>query len=447
MCKDLVIVESPAKAKTIQRFLGEKYIVKSSYGHIRDLSEKDLSIDINNGFAPIYVIPPDKKAVVKELKSYSSKSDTVLLATDEDREGEAISWHLKEVLELDDNKTKRIVFHEITKETIIKAIKEWRTINMNLVKAQQARRVLDRLVGFELSPLLWKKIKPALSAGRVQSVAVRLIVEREKEINSFKETKYYRVTAKFSGEEKNKIFDAELSVKINTKEEVIDFLNKCINAQYHVANIEIKPAKQSPPPPFTTSTLQQEASRKLGFSVAKTMMVAQQLYEAGYITYMRTDSVNLSDMIIAAAKKEITKLFGQQYSKPRKYKTKTLNAQEAHEAIRPTYINNRDIDGDISQKKLYDLIWKRTIASQMEDASLEKTNITISISNSNEHFIAKGEVIKFDGFLKLYKESSEDDNSNSSSENILPKLKLNEKLINHSITCSEEFTHHPPRYS
>ncbi|MDD5571395.1 MAG: type I DNA topoisomerase [Bacteroidales bacterium] len=448
MAKNLVIVESPAKAKTIEKFLGEEYVVRSSYGHIRDLSEKKLSIDVENEFAPTYEVPSDKKEVVAQLKKLTSKAEVIWLATDEDREGEAIAWHLKETLELDDNKTKRIVFHEITKSAIQEAIENPRKIDKHLVDAQQARRVLDRLVGFELSPILWRKVKPSLSAGRVQSVTVRLIVEREKEINAFNTTSFFRVVGDFILSD-NTVVKAELSNKFESKEKALEFINKCIGAEYKVENLETKPSKKTPSPPFTTSTLQQEASRKLGFSVSKTMVIAQQLYESGKITYMRTDSVSLSNLALGTAKEEIIKLYGEKYVHTRQYTTKTKGAQEAHEAIRPTYISNQNIEGDSSQKRLYDLIWKRTIASQMTEASIEKTNVTIGISKTEEKFIAKGEIIIFDGFLKVYMESSDEENEENNKENkdMLPPLKIGEILNVKIINATESFTLHPPRYT
>jgi DNA topoisomerase-1 len=448
MTKNLVIVESPAKAKTIEGFLGKEYTVKSCFGHVRDLAKKDLGVDIEHGFLPVYIISPDKKKVVSELKKKAADSETIWLASDEDREGEAIAWHLVSALDLDESRTKRIVFHEITKTAISEAIEHPRKIDKNLVDAQQARRVLDRLVGFELSPLLWKKIKPALSAGRVQSIAVRLIAEREEEIRNFEEGSSYRVQADFllDNEKKKSKITAELNKKFNAKQEAIAFLEKCKTALFEVEDIDIKPAKKSPAPPFTTSTLQQEASRKLGFSVANTMRVAQQLYELGKITYMRTDSVNLSRMALAMAKEEITRSFGNEYVKTRQYTTRTKGAQEAHEAIRPTYLNNRNIEGDNSQKRLYDLIWKRTIASQMSDAILEKTNVTIGISNAREKFIAKGEVIKFDGFLKVYMESKDDDEDDNQ-EGLLPPVANGDKMIAQEIIAQQKFTQHPPRYT
>jgi len=445
MAKNLVIVESPAKAKTIEKILGKDFTVKSSFGHIRDLPGKDISIDIDNGFEPNYVIPSDKKKIVTELKKLAKDADMVWLASDEDREGEAISWHLQEALGLKENKTKRIVFHEITKSAITKAVENPRKINKNLVDAQQARRVLDRLVGYELSPVLWKKVKPSLSAGRVQSVAVRLIVEREKEILDFKYDSSYRVVANFIVGN-NTIMKAELPQRFNTKKEAEEFLNKCKDANFTISSLETKPAKKSPAAPFTTSTLQQEASRKLGFSVAQTMNVAQRLYEAGKITYMRTDSVNLSNEAIAAAKNEITKSYGEEYSQIRKYNTKSKGAQEAHEAIRPTNMSVHNFTGDAQQARLYDLIWKRTVASQMSDAKLEKTTAKIDVSKSNEIFIAKGEMLVFEGFLKVYLESTDDENLDEQ-DGILPPLKVGETLSLENIIATEKFTHHPPRYT
>lgn len=448
MLKNLVIVESPAKAKTIEKFLGKDFQVKSSFGHVRDLSKTQLGIEIEKNFEPRYEIPSDKKKIVAELKRLASEAETVWLATDEDREGEAISWHLADTLKLDEEKTRRIVFHEITKTAILKAVENPRGINKQLVDAQQARRVLDRLVGYEISPILWKKVKPALSAGRVQSVAVRLIVEREEEIKAFKSTAYYKVTAVFEVRNDEGVFklNAELPEKLKSLDEARAFLEKCIPANFSVANIETRPAKKSPAPPFTTSTLQQEASRKLGFSVAKTMLVAQQLYEAGKITYMRTDSVNLSDAALALAKKEIESLYGPQYVKIRKYTTKTKGAQEAHEAIRPTYLNDREINGDSSQQKLYELIWKRTIASQMSDAILEKTDVDIKISTTPEILVARGEVIKFDGFLKVYMESTDDENGDGKAD-ILPPLNIGSPLDLQEMNATQRFTQQPPRYT
>ncbi|MCF8296707.1 MAG: type I DNA topoisomerase [Saprospiraceae bacterium] len=448
MAKNLVIVESPAKAKTIEKFLGKDFLVKSSFGHIRDLAKNQLSVDTEKDFTPNYEISPDKKKLVKELKADAKKAEVIWLATDEDREGEAISWHLLEALELDESKTKRIAFHEITKTAVTSAIENPRTIDKNLVDAQQARRVLDRLVGYELSPLLWKKVKPSLSAGRVQSVAVRLIAEREEDIKNFISTSAFRVIADFKIEKDNTLNNviAELSKRFETKEEAIEFLKKCINAEFKVSDIDTKPTKKSPSPPFTTSTLQQEASRKLGYSVAKTMMVAQQLYESGQITYMRTDSLNLSNLALSMAKEEITNLFGDKYVKTRKFTAKTKGAQEAHEAIRPTYMNKHEGKGDASQKRLYDLIWKRTIASQMSEALLEKTNITIDISSAKENFIARGEVIIFDGFLKIYMESTEEINDEEL-KGVLPPLKINDILNREVITATQKFTRPTPRYS
>ncbi|GAB4452946.1 MAG: type I DNA topoisomerase [Bacteroidia bacterium] len=444
--KELVIVESPAKAKTIQKFLGENFVVKSSFGHIRDLPKNDTGVDIQNNFEPTYVIDPDKKKVIDELKKESKEANTVWLASDEDREGEAIAWHLSEALNLPKEKRKRIVFHEITKKAIEQAIKNPRDIDFNLVNAQQARRILDRLVGYELSPILWKKIKANLSAGRVQSVAVRLIVEREREIQNFQSKTFFKVTGIFVAN--GQTFKAELDKKFDTEKEALEFLEKCKNAEFTIENIETKPTKRSPSAPFTTSTLQQEASRKLGFSVAQTMTLAQRLYEAGYITYMRTDSVNLSDYALETAEEVINDFYGKKYHQKRQFTTKSKNAQEAHEAIRPTYINKLQIEGDKNEQKLYELIWKRTVASQMADALLEKTIAKINISNRDEKFIAQGEVIKFDGFLKLYIESTDDDaESEDNKNNILPPLSKGEKLNVKQITAIQRFTHHPPRYT
>ncbi|MGB4204743.1 MAG: type I DNA topoisomerase [Bacteroidales bacterium] len=448
MSKNLVIVESPAKAKTIEKFLGKEFQVKSSFGHVRDLSKTQLGIDIENQFKPNYEILPDKKKIVSELKKFAKDSELVWLATDEDREGEAISWHLVETLGIEESKVRRIAFHEITKNAILKAIENPRSINKQLVDAQQARRVLDRLVGYEISPILWKKVKPALSAGRVQSVAVRLIVEREEEIKSFISEAYYKITALFEirRDDGTYSFTAELPEKLKLTDEALAFLEICKPAKFSVANIETKPAKKSPAPPFTTSTLQQEASRKLGFSVSKTMLVAQQLYEAGKITYMRTDSVNLSDHALAAAKAEIEKLFGKDYVKTRKYTTKTKGAQEAHEAIRPTLMSSSAVEGDVSQQRLYELIWKRTIASQMSDAILEKTNVDIKISTTPELLVARGEVIKFDGFLKVYMESS-DDESEEGKGDILPPMNIEDPLELLQMTATQRFTQQPHRYT
>ena len=450
MQKNLVIVESPAKAKTIEKFLGDDYKVLSSYGHIRDLKKKEFSIDVANGYQPTYEIPEDKKKLVKELKAEAKKADMVWLASDEDREGEAISWHLFEVLGLDPVKTKRIVFHEITKPAILKAIENPRDIDVNLVNAQQARRVLDRIVGFELSPILWRKVKPALSAGRVQSVAVRLIVEREREVNAFVSESWYKVTAIFEvpGEngEKSEV-RAELGSRFKTKEEARAFLEICKDAQFKITDVVTKPSKKSPAPPFTTSTLQQEAARKLGFSVSQTMVVAQRLYESGQITYMRTDSVNLSDLALATSRQAITDLMGDKYVKTRQFATKSKGAQEAHEAIRPTYMANETIHGTAQEQKLYELIWKRTIASQMADAELEKTTATISISNSNEVFVATGEVITFDGFLRVYKESYDDENEQEDESRLLPPLSIGQALGKATVSATQRFTMCPLRYT
>ena len=446
MLKNLVIVESPAKAKTIEKFLGKDYKVMSSYGHIRDLRKKNFSIDVENNFAPIYEIPADKKELVATLKKMASEAQMVWLASDEDREGEAISWHLYEVLGLKPENTRRIVFHEITPNAILNAIENPRSINMNLVDAQQARRVLDRIVGFELSPVLWKKIKPALSAGRVQSVAVRLIVEREEEIKAFKSEPYFRVNAIFTTADGTEV-KAELSKRLTSEEEAQKFLNDCISATYKVDDVNVKPMKKSPAPPFTTSTLQQEASRKLGFTVSQTMMVAQRLYEAGHITYMRTDSVNLSSLAINTISKEIKDKLGEQYLKVRHYHTNSKGAQEAHEAIRPTYIDKHSIDGTAQEKRLYTLIWKRTIASQMADAELEKTTIDITPSTRSEHFVATGEVIKFDGFLNVYIEGRDDDNAEAEAEGLLPMMKVGDNLENKSIAATQRFTQQPVRYT
>ena len=450
MQKNLVIVESPAKAKTIEKFLGDDYKVLSSYGHIRDLKKKEFSIDVANGYQPTYEIPEDKKKLVKELKSEAKKADMVWLASDEDREGEAISWHLFEVLGLDPVKTKRIVFHEITKPAILKAIENPRDIDVNLVNAQQARRVLDRIVGFELSPILWRKVKPALSAGRVQSVAVRLIVEREREVNAFVSESWYKVTAVFEvpGEngEKSEV-RAELGSRFKTKEEARAFLEVCKDAKFKITDVVTKPSKKSPAPPFTTSTLQQEAARKLGFSVSQTMVVAQRLYESGQITYMRTDSVNLSDLALATSRQAITDLMGEKYVKTRQFATKSKGAQEAHEAIRPTYMANETIHGTAQEQKLYELIWKRTIASQMADAELEKTTATISISNSNEVFVATGEVITFDGFLRVYKESYDDESEQEDESRLLPPLSIGQALEKATVSATQRFTMCPLRYT
>ncbi len=445
MAKNLVIVESPAKAKTIEGFLGEDFVVRSSFGHIRDLAKKGLAVDLEHNFIPTYEISPDKEKVVGELRKIAKSAGTVWLATDEDREGEAISWHLAEALGLDIKTTKRIVFHEITKNAIQAAIANPRTIDKHLVDAQQARRILDRLVGFELSPILWKKIKPSLSAGRVQSVAVRLIVEREREVQNFKSVAFFKVAALFSTAGKE--LKAELNKKFTGIEEARTFLEKCIGSDFTISNLETKPAKKSPAAPFTTSTLQQEASRKLGFSVAQTMTVAQRLYESGKITYMRTDSVNLSDTAIEQAKTEISKNYGEKYVHIRKYKTKSKGAQEAHEAIRPSYLENQSVTGERNEERLYELIWKRTIASQMADAELEKTTATISVSKAEEKFVAQGEVLKFDGFLKVYLESSDEEDTDEEQEGMLPPLKTGEKLGMNEITATQRFTHHPARFT
>ena len=448
MQENLVIVESPAKAKTIEKFLGKDYVVKSSFGHIRDLSKKGLGIDIDAHFAPDYEILPDKRKVVDELSKLSKSVDTVWLASDEDREGEAIAWHLAEVLDLPVDKTKRIVFHEITKPAILHAIETPRTIDMNLVNAQQARRVLDRIVGFELSPVLWKKVKPSLSAGRVQSVAVRLIVEREREIIAFHSTPYYRVVAQFyrTDDQTKTLFKAELGTRFETKEQAEEFLCKSVGAAYTVTKVEEKPAKRYPAAPFTTSTLQQEAGRKLGMSVAQTMSVAQHLYEQGLITYMRTDSVNLSQQAIAQCKTEITSLFGEKYSAAHNYKTKTKGAQEAHEAIRPSYIDRMHIEGTPAEKRLYELIWKRTVASQMVPAEIDRTTMAIGVDGTQWQYGATGEVIRFDGFLRLYSESTDDETSESS-EAALPKLVEGEKVTATQVTATERFTAPPARYN
>ena len=448
MQDNLVIVESPAKAKTIEKFLGKDYVVKSSFGHIRDLAKKDLGINIEQGFKPVYEIPADKKKVVDELAKLA-KSKTVWLASDEDREGEAIAWHLTEVLGLPVDRTKRIVFHEITKRAILEAIEKPRTVNMDLVNAQQARRILDRLVGFELSPVLWKKVKPALSAGRVQSVAVRLIVEREREIIAFRSTPYFRVVAQFhpAGDPEKTLFKAELPTRFDTAGEAEAFLNSCIGATFTVARAEEKPAQRYPAPPFTTSTLQQEAGRKLGMSVSRTMSVAQHLYEQGLITYMRTDSVNLSQQALAQCKEEVTKLFGEKYSRWFNYKTKTKGAQEAHEAIRPSYIDRQQIEGTPAEKRLYELIWKRTVASQMVCAELDRTTVTIDISGSELQFVAQGEEIRFDGFLRLYAESTDDEPNSESAGGLLPGLTAGDRLQAVQITATERFTQAPARYN
>jgi len=449
MSKNLVIVESPAKAKTIEKFLGEDYQVMSSFGHIRDLAEKGIGIDFENNYQPQYVVSTDKKKLVAELKKATKNAEIVWLASDEDREGEAIAWHLYEELKLKKENTRRIVFHEITKDAILHAIENPREIDINLVDAQQARRVLDRIVGFELSPILWRKVRPSLSAGRVQSVAVRLIVEREREINQFTPEATYRVNCIFTSVDKNGNpveLKAELSQRFATKAQAMEFLENCKKAQFSINNIITKPAKKSPAPPFTTSTLQQEAARKLGYSVAQTMQIAQRLYESGKITYMRTDSVNLSDLALGTSKAEIISMAGEKYVHVRKFTTKTKGAQEAHEAIRPTYMNAHTVEGTAQEKKLYELIWKRTIASQMADAELEKTSIYIHISGSALQFIASGEVIVFDGFLKVYIEST-DDETDSENESLLPVMKQGETLQSTEIVAQERFSQKPPRYA
>lgn len=449
MQENLVIVESPAKAKTIEKFLGKDFVVKSSFGHIRDLSKKELGINIADGYKPTYEIPSDKKRVVDELTKLSKQVKTVWLASDEDREGEAIAWHLTEVLGLPVDQTKRIVFHEITKNAILHAIETPRTVDMNLVNAQQARRVLDRLVGFELSPILWKKVRPALSAGRVQSVAVRLIVERERDIINFKSSSSYRVVAQFySTDDPSKtIFKAEYSQKFATRGDAEAMLERCKNAVFTVEKTEEKPLKRYPAPPFTTSTLQQEAGRKFGMSVSQTMSVAQKLYEQGLITYMRTDSVNLSSLAIAKCKEEITALFGEKYSSAHNYTTKSKGAQEAHEAIRPSYIDRRTIEGTAVEKRLYELIWKRTVASQMVAADIDRTVITIAMSGSDDKFTASGETMRFDGFLRLYSESKEEENGEQSETSLLPSLANGQRLDYTTITATERFTAPPLRYN
>ena len=449
MQKNLVIVESPAKAKTIEKFLGKDFKVMSSYGHIRDLKKKELSID-EQTLEPEYEIPDEKKKLVSELKKQAKDAAKVWLASDEDREGEAISWHLCEVLGLDEEKTNRIVFHEITKPAILAAIENPRRLDMNLVNAQQARRVLDRLVGFKLSPVLWRKVKPALSAGRVQSVAVRLIVERERELQAFQSEPYYSVNAIFgvtNADGSQSEVKALLSNRLKTHDEVVAFLESCKEATFTIESVQKKPLRRTPAPPFTTSTLQQEAARKLGFTVSQTMMVAQRLYESGRITYMRTDSVNLSSLCVNAAKAEIAKLYGEAYSKPRQYHTSSKGAQEAHEAIRPTYMEQTSIDGTAQEKKLYDLIWKRTVASQMADAELEKTTVEINIGGVSSKFIATGEVVKFDGFIKVYRESSDDDEQDSEYSHVLPPLQEGMELTRREIQATERFSQGPQRYT
>jgi DNA topoisomerase-1 len=447
MAKNLLIVESPAKAKTIEGYLGKDFTVKSSYGHIRDLVKSEDAIDIANNFEQKYEVPADKKQIVSELKKLAKEADMVWLASDEDREGEAISWHLFDTLNLKDATTKRIVFHEITKPAIMAAIDNPRKIDYNLVNAQQARRVLDRLVGFELSPVLWKKVKPSLSAGRVQSVAVRIIVDREREINKFKSEAAFKIVAVFG--QGKQAFKAELAERYSKQEDAEQFLTDCIGADFDVRSLETKPAKRSPAAPFTTSTLQQEASRKLGYSVSRTMQIAQKLYESGHITYMRTDSVNLSETALTAASQEIISAYGNQYHQHRKYKTKSAGAQEAHEAIRPTYFNQHTIEGDSSEKRLYELIWKRAIASQMSEAQFEKTTAKISISTRKEDLTANGEVMKFDGFLKVYLESDddEDDNQQDGENAMLPPLTKGQRLELQEMTATERFSRPPARYT
>ena len=449
MQKNLVIVESPAKAKTIEKFLGQDYKVMSSYGHIRDLKKKELSVD-DDTLEPEYEIPEEKKKLVEDLRSRANKAEKVWLASDEDREGEAISWHLCEVLGLDKQKTNRIVFHEITKPAILEAIEHPRHLDMNLVNAQQARRVLDRIVGFKLSPVLWRKVKPALSAGRVQSVAVRLIVEREREIQNFKSETYYSVNGIFAiinADGSATEVKAQLATRFKTENEVMAFLEKCKDSTFTVESISKKPVKRTPAPPFTTSTLQQEAARKLGFTVSQTMMVAQHLYESGRITYMRTDSVNLSKLCLGASKEEIIRLYGKEYSKTRQYHTSAKGAQEAHEAIRPTYMDQMEIDGSAQEKRLYELIWKRTIASQMADAEIEKTTVNIAISGIDEQFVAQGEVVKFDGFIKVYRESTDDDEQQEEFGHILPPMKKGQELTRREISAMERFSQGPQRYT
>ncbi len=446
MPKNLVIVESPAKAKTIEGYLGKDYKVVSSYGHVRDLPKDDMAIDIKNGFKPTYVISRDKREVIKNLKKEVKNSDLIYLASDDDREGEAISWHLKEALQLDDDKVKRIVFHEITKNAILNAIKSPRGLDLDLINAQQARRVLDRLVGFEISPVLWKKIKRGLSAGRVQSVAVRLVVEREREIENFKPKSFFKVTALFDIDG-SKQLKAELGKKFDTEEEAMSFLKKCAGAVFTITDLEKKLAKKSPAPPFTTSTLQQEASRKLGFSVARTMTIAQRLYESGKISYMRTDSVTLSQEAINAAKQAVEQKFGPEYVKTRQYKNKSKSAQEAHEAIRPTDFSMAQVGGDSGEQRLYELIWKRTIASQMADAQLERTTATISVSTTPEKLTAQGEVIRFDGFLKVYIESTDEENGDEEHKSMLPPLHKGQELKLNQMTARQGFTRPPARYT
>ena len=449
MQDNLVIVESPAKAKTIEKFLGKDFKVMSSYGHIRDLKKKEISIDANT-LQPCYEIPDDKKRLVADLKAKAKAAKKIWLASDEDREGEAISWHLCEVLGLDEEKTSRIVFHEITQSAILNAIETPRHINMNLVNAQQARRVLDRIVGFKLSPVLWRKVKPSLSAGRVQSVVVRLIVDREREIQNFNAETYYRVNAIFLMEQNDGTVQevkAELDRRFHNHDDAMAFLERCKDSVFTVSSVAKKPLKRTPAPPFTTSTLQQEATRKLGFTVSQTMMIAQRLYESGRITYMRTDSVNLSQLCLGASKAEVTKLYGKEYSKVRNYHTSARGAQEAHEAIRPTYMNEPEIQGTVQERRLYELIWKRTLASQMADAVIEKTTVTIDINGQEEHFVANGEVISFDGFIKAYRESIDDDNDGDDVANMLPSMKKGDVLKSKEIVSTERFSQSPIRYT
>jgi DNA topoisomerase-1 len=446
MGKNLVIVESPAKAKTIEGYLGKDFKVVSSYGHVRDLPKDDMAIDIENGFKPTYEISKDKKDIIKNLKTEVKGSDIIYLASDDDREGEAISWHLKEALKLEDSHTRRIVFREITKNAILNAIKSPRGLDIDLVNAQQARRILDRLVGFELSPILWKKVKRGLSAGRVQSVAVRLVVEREREIEKFDSASFFKITALFKINNTSTL-KAELGKKFKTEKEALDFLNKCLNAQFSIKNLEQKPAKKSPAPPFTTSTLQQEASRKLSFSVSQTMSVAQKLYESGKISYMRTDSVNLSQEALDGAKSSIEQLFGKEYIKTRQFKSKSKSAQEAHEAIRPTNFTDQAGSGNYNENRLYELIWKRTVASQMAEAQIERTIASIGISTTPEVLTAQGEVIRFDGFLKVYIESTDDEEGDGDTAGMLPPLTIGQMLDLDSILAKQGFTRPPARYT
>ena len=448
MANNLVIVESPAKAKTIEKFLGEGYTVKSSFGHVRDLAKKDFGIDIEKDFEPNYEVPTDKKKIVAELKKLAKSADVVWLAADEDREGEAIAWHLYQVLNLEKKETKRIVFHEITKSAILNAIETPRDIDLNLVNSQQARRILDRLVGFELSPVLWRKVKPSLSAGRVQSVAVRLIVEREKEIQEYKSKETYKTTGFFKNPKQGNIeFKADVAKNFDTKETAKQFIEACKDSDFTVNEVSVKPSKRKPAAPFTTSTLQQEAGRKFGFSVAQTMSVAQKLYEAGHITYMRTDSVNLSSLAVNTAVSEIKKEYGDKFVKVRKFTTKSKGAQEAHEAIRPTYIDKKEIKGPANEIKLYDLIRKRTLATQMAEAEFEKTVAKINVSKSEYSFTATGEVLKFEGFLKAYMESNDDEDNNEVTQGMLPKLEKGDNLDMQSIAATQKFSHHPARYT